>query len=155
MFDTLPQIKTEHVSSSVTGHIPSSSKGKTGKKTVIEDVEDDIDELPDSDFSRATVRLFYEIDNVKAGLLPSSKFGDLIEIIGVGFHSEDLAGQLRKVDSNESGSLDHFSFVMCYEELCSIPPPMLGLDAIILKGRKKYPKRQRTGSEEIAAGADW
>ena len=38
----------------------------------------------DSDFSRATVRLFYEIDNEKAGLLPLSKFGDLIEIIGVG-----------------------------------------------------------------------
>ena len=120
-FDTLPQIKTEHVSGSVTGHIPSSSKGKTGKKTVIEDVEDDIDELPDSDFSRATVRLFYEIDNGKAGLLPSSKFGDLIQIIGVGFHGEDLAGQLRKVDPNESGSLDHFPFVMCYVELFEGP----------------------------------
>ena len=44
---------------------------KTGKKTVIEDVGDDIDEPPDSDFSRATVRLFYEIDNGKAGFLPS------------------------------------------------------------------------------------
>ena len=60
-FDTLPQIKTEHVSGSVTGRIPSSSKGK---KTVIEDVEDDIDEPPDSDFSRATLRLFYDIDNI-------------------------------------------------------------------------------------------
>ena len=98
----------------MTCHIPSSSKGKTGKKTAIEDVEDDIDELPDSYFFRATVRLFYEIDNGKAGLLPSSKFEDLIEIIGVGFHGEDLAGQPRKVDPNQSGSLDHFSFVMCY-----------------------------------------
>ena len=120
-FDTLPLIKTEHVSGSVTGNIPSSSKGKTGKKTVIEDVEDDIDELPDSDFSRATVRLFYEIDNGRAGLLPPSKFGDLIKIIGVSFHGEDLAGQLRKVDPNESGSLDHFSFVMCYVELFKGP----------------------------------
>ena len=120
-FNTLPQIKTEHVRGSVTGHIPLSSKGKTGKKTVIEDVEDDKDELPDSDFSRSTVRLFYEIDNGKAGLLPSSKFGDLIEIIGVGFHSEDMAGQLRKVDPNESGSLDHFPFVMCYVELFEGP----------------------------------
>ena len=68
-FDILPQIKTEHVSGSVTGHIPLSSKGKTGKKTVIEDMEDNIDGLPDSDFSRATVRLFYEIYNGKAGLL--------------------------------------------------------------------------------------
>ena len=50
----------------MTGHIPSSSKGKTGKNTVVEDVEDDIDELTDSDFSRATVRLFYERDNGKA-----------------------------------------------------------------------------------------
>ena len=105
----------------MTGHIPSSSKGKTGKKTVIEDVEDDKDELPYSDFSRAIVRLFYEIDNGKAGLLPSSKFGDLIEIIGVGFHGEDLADQLRKVDSNESGSLDHFSFAMCYVKLFEGP----------------------------------
>ena len=120
-FDTFPQIKTEHVSGSVTGHIPSSSKGKTGKKTGIEDVGDDIDEPLDSDFSRATVRLFYEIDNGKAGLLLSSKFGDLIEIIGVDFHGEDLAGQLRKVDPNERGSLDHFSFVMCYVELFEGP----------------------------------
>ena len=66
-FDTLSQIKTEHVSGSVTGHIPSSSKGKTGKKTVIEDVEDDIYELTDSDYSISTVRLFYEIDNGRAG----------------------------------------------------------------------------------------
>ena len=50
----------------MTGHIRSSSKGKTGKNTVIEDLEDDIDELPHSDFSRATVRLFYEIDNGRA-----------------------------------------------------------------------------------------
>ena len=63
------------------------------------------------------MRLFYEVDNGKAGLLPSSKFGDFIEIIGVGFHGEDLAGQLRKVDPNESGSLNHFYFLMCYVEL--------------------------------------
>ena len=29
------------------GNIPLSSKCKKGKKTVIEDVEDDVDELPD------------------------------------------------------------------------------------------------------------
>ena len=51
----------------MTSNIPSPYKGKTVKKTVIKDVKDDIDELPDSDFSRATVRLFYEIDNGKAG----------------------------------------------------------------------------------------
>ena len=33
----------------MTGNITSSSKVKTGKKTVKEDVEYDIDELPDSD----------------------------------------------------------------------------------------------------------
>ena len=47
--------------------------------------------------------MFYEIDNRKTGVLPSLKFFDLIEIIGVGFHGEDLAGQLRKVDPNEIG----------------------------------------------------
>ena len=35
----------------MTGNIPPSSKGKTGKTTVIEDVEYDVDELPDSNFS--------------------------------------------------------------------------------------------------------
>ena len=61
------------------------------------------------------MRLFYEIDNGKDILIPFSKFGDLIEIIGVGFHGEDLAGQLRKLDPNESGGLDHFFFcdVLC------------------------------------------
>ena len=41
------------VSGSVTGHIPSSSKGKTGKNIAIEDVEDDIDEPPDSEFFKS------------------------------------------------------------------------------------------------------
>ena len=63
------------------------------------------------------MRLFYEIDNGKAGLLPSSKFGDLIEIIGVGFHGEYLTGQLRKVNPNESGSVDRFAFVRWYVDL--------------------------------------
>ena len=45
----------------------------------------------------------------------------VILIIGVGFHGEDLAGQLRKVDPNESGSLDHFSFLVCYVELFDGP----------------------------------
>ena len=61
-FDTFLQIKTEHVSGSVTGHIPSSSKGKTGKKTVIEDVEDDIDELPNSDFFQSHQTLTMEVN---------------------------------------------------------------------------------------------
>ena len=45
----------------------------------------------------------------------------MIEIIGVGFHGENMAGQLQKVDPNESGSLDHFSFVMCYVEIFEGP----------------------------------
>ena len=53
----------------MTGNIPSSSKGKTGKQTVIEDVEDDVDERPDSDFSKAAARVFDIIDNGKAGVL--------------------------------------------------------------------------------------
>ena len=54
----------------MTGNIPSSSKGKTGEKTVIEDVEDDVYELPDSDFSKAAARVFDKIDNEKYGVLP-------------------------------------------------------------------------------------
>ena len=38
----------------------------------------------------------------------------MIETLGEGFHSEDLAGHLRKVDPNESGSLDRFDFVRWY-----------------------------------------
>ena len=74
-------------------------------------MEDDVDELTDSDFSKSAVIIFDKIDNVKDGVLPSSKFVDLIEKIGEGFHSDDLAGHLRKIDPNESGSLDRFSFV--------------------------------------------
>ena len=43
--------------------------GKTVKKTVIEDVEDDVDKLPDSDFSNAAARVFDKRDNFKAGFL--------------------------------------------------------------------------------------
>ena len=114
MFETFPKIKTEYVSGVVTGNITSSSKGKTGKKTVIEDVEDDVDELPDSDFAKAAARVFDEIDIEIAGVLPSSVFVDLIETLGDGFHSEELAGQLRNVDPNESGGLDSFAFLRWY-----------------------------------------
>ena len=70
MFETFPKIKTEYVSGVVTGNITSSSKGKTGKKTVIEDVEDDVDEIPDSDFAKAAARVFDKIDHRKDGVIP-------------------------------------------------------------------------------------
>ena len=54
----------------MTGNTISSYKGKTGANTVIEYVEDDIDELPDSDFSKAAVRVFHKIDDGKDGVLP-------------------------------------------------------------------------------------
>ena len=47
-------------------------------------MEDDIDELPDSDFSKSPAILFDKIYNGKAGVLPSSKFVDLIETLGGG-----------------------------------------------------------------------
>ena len=43
-----------------------------------------------------------------------SKFFDFIETIGEGFHSEDLAVHLHKVDLNNIGSLDHLDFVRWY-----------------------------------------
>ena len=75
---------------------------------MIEDVENDVDELPDSDFSKAAARLFNRIYNGKAGVLPSSKFAYLVETLGEVFHIEYLVGHMRKVDSNKSGSLDLF-----------------------------------------------
>ena len=70
------------------------------ENAVIEDVEDEGDELLDSDFFKSFTRVFDEIDNWKAGVLPYSKFADLIETPWEGFHNEELAGQLQKVDPN-------------------------------------------------------
>ena len=64
------KINSEHVSDAVTGNIPSLSKGRTGEKTVIEDVEDDVDEIPDSDYAKYVARVFYEIENRKSNVLP-------------------------------------------------------------------------------------
>ena len=58
----------------MTVNITLSSKGKTGKNTVIEGVKDYIYELPDSDFSKATAIVFDKIENDKSDVLPSSKF---------------------------------------------------------------------------------
>ena len=60
----------------MTGNIPSSSKGNIGKNNVIENVEDDIYELPDPDFSKSAAIEFDEIDNGEAGVLPSPKCFD-------------------------------------------------------------------------------
>ena len=77
-------------------------------------MEDGVDKLPDSYFSKAAVRLFDRIDHAKDGTLTLSSFFDLIETLGEGFNSEDMAGHLREVYPNESGSLDHFIFVRWY-----------------------------------------
>ena len=72
---------------------------------MIKVVEYEVDEPTDSYFSKAVARVLDEIDNGKAGVLPSSKFFDFIETLAEGFHSEYLAGHLQKLDPNESGSL--------------------------------------------------
>ena len=74
-------------------------------------------ELPDLDFSKAAERVFDKMDNGMAGLLPSSNLFDLVETLGKGFHGNQLAGQLQKVDPNESGSLYRFPFVRWYVDL--------------------------------------
>ena len=68
----------------MTGNIPPSYKVKTGKKTLTEDVKNDIYELPDSYFVKAIARVFDKIENGKGGVLPSSTFVDLVETLGVG-----------------------------------------------------------------------
>ena len=69
----------------MTSNIPSSYKGNTGENTVIEYVEDDVDELPHSDFSKAAARLFDKIDHGKASVFPSSKFFESTETFGESF----------------------------------------------------------------------
>ena len=98
----------------MTGNITSSSKGKTDRNTPMDYVEDDVDELSDSDISKAYARVFDETYNQKTGVLKLSKFFDTIGILGEGFHSDDLAGHLQKVDPNESVSYDRFDFVSWY-----------------------------------------
>ena len=79
-------------------------------------MKDDVDEVPGTDFSKSAARVFDKIDHVKDGILPLSKFVDLIEELGVGWgvHTKELAGHLRKLYPNESGSLDRLSFVRCF-----------------------------------------
>ena len=81
---------------------------------MIEDVEGDVDKLPDPYFPKGSAREFDKIDNRKASFLPSSNSFDLVETFGEGFNSEDIEGHLRKSDTNESGSLNHFYFVRWY-----------------------------------------
>ena len=81
---------------------------------MIGDVEDDVDELPDSDSSKTATRVFDKIDNGKIGVLPLSKFVDSIETLVEVFHVQELAGHKRKVDPNESVILDRFYFVKWY-----------------------------------------
>ena len=63
-------------------------------------MEDDVDELPDSDYSKAATIICDKIDNGKDSVLPLSNSVDLIETLGEGFHSEELAFHLWKVDPN-------------------------------------------------------
>ena len=49
-------------------------------------VEDDVDELPDSEFSKASAIVFDRIENWKDGDLPSSNSVEFIETLGEGFH---------------------------------------------------------------------
>ena len=74
----------------MTGNIILSSKGNTSEKTVTEDMEDDLDELPDLDYVKSVAIVFDKMDNKKDVVLPSSIFVDLIETLGEGFHIEEL-----------------------------------------------------------------
>ena len=58
----------------MTGNIPLSYEENTGKNNLMEDVEDNVDEISDSDLSKAAARIFDKIDNGKDGVLPLSDF---------------------------------------------------------------------------------
>ena len=62
----------------MTGNTPLSSKGNTCEMTVTKYVDDDVDELPYSYFSKAAMRVCDKIENVKDGVYLSSRFVDLI-----------------------------------------------------------------------------
>ena len=72
----------------MTGNIPSLYQGKTYGNNLVEDVEDDIYELPDSDFPKAAAIVFDKTDHGKDGVIPSSIVFDLIGTLGEGFYSE-------------------------------------------------------------------
>ena len=59
-----------------------------------------IEDVEYKNYSKAAARVFDKIDNGKYGVLPSSIFDDLIEIIWEVFHSEYLTGHIRKVYPN-------------------------------------------------------
>ena len=76
----------------MTGNILSSYNLKTGKKTAIDDVEYEVDELPDSDFAKSPARVFDKIDKGNDGILPSPIFFDFIETLG-----EDLIVRIWRI----------------------------------------------------------
>ena len=49
---------------------------------MIEDLEDDVYEVSDSDFSKATIRIFDKIDHGNYGVIPLSKYVAFIETLG-------------------------------------------------------------------------
>ena len=53
----------------MTGNTSSSYEGKTSQNTVIEYVEDYVEEPPYSDFAKAVAGVFDKIDNGKADVL--------------------------------------------------------------------------------------
>ena len=81
---------------------------------MIEYVEDDVDEFPDSYFSKSAARVFDKTNNGKSGFLPFSKFVDSIETLGWGFYSENLEVNLQKLDPSGSVSLECFDYVRWY-----------------------------------------
>ena len=54
----------------MTGNIPSSYDVKIGKNLVIENVEDEVNELSNYDFSEIVARVFDKINNGKARVHP-------------------------------------------------------------------------------------
>ena len=61
-------------------------------------MEDDVDELTDSYFSKAAARVFDKIYTRKDDILPLSKSVDFIATLGKSYHSEEMAGHTRKLD---------------------------------------------------------
>ena len=93
-FATYPEIMIEHVSDDTLLILTYRLQGKTAENTVLEA------ELTKSDFVKATAIIFDKIYQGKDIFLQLSKFVDLIETLGEGVHTEDLACHMRKIYLN-------------------------------------------------------
>ena len=61
--------------------------------------------------------MFDSFDSDKQGMVASSKFEDMLDEIGEGFHGEEMERQIAIIDPEGSGQLHRLAFIKWYQEL--------------------------------------